>query len=66
VLKIPTFATRFGEGVLNERWRRGRESRIYFKINVAGEEKIATFAARFGRTERRFKTGILKRGRGKR
>jgi hypothetical protein len=53
------------EGALNERWRRGRESRIYFKINIAGEEKIATFAARFGRTERRFKTGILKRGRGK-
>jgi hypothetical protein len=26
-------------------------SRIYFKINVAGEEKIATFAARSGRTE---------------
>jgi hypothetical protein len=40
-------------------------SRIYFKINIAKEKKIVTFAARFGRTERRFKTGILKRGRGK-
>jgi len=26
------------------------EGRIYFKINVAEEEKIATFAARSGRT----------------
>jgi hypothetical protein len=26
-------------------------ARFYFKINVAEEEKIATFAARFGRTE---------------
>ena len=30
---------------------RHRDSGIYFKINIAGEEKIATFAARFGRTE---------------
>ena len=33
-----------------KRWHRDMESRIYFKINVADEEKIATFAARFGRT----------------
>jgi hypothetical protein len=41
-------------------WHGRSEGRIYFKINVAGEEKIATFAARFGRTESQFKTGILK------
>jgi hypothetical protein len=28
-----------------------REGNIYFKINIAGDEKIATFAARIGRTE---------------
>jgi len=27
-------------------WRRDKEGRIYFKINVADGEKIATFAAR--------------------
>jgi len=32
-------------------WLREIEGRIYFKINVAEEKKIATFAARFGRTE---------------
>jgi len=33
-----------------KRWYRDTESRIYFKINIAKEKKIATFAARFGRT----------------
>jgi hypothetical protein len=32
-------------------WHRDTESGIYFKINLAKEKKIATFAARFGRTE---------------
>lgn len=32
-------------------WHRDDESGIYFKINVAEEEKIATFAARSGMTE---------------
>jgi hypothetical protein len=31
-------------------WRRDKEGRIYFKINIAEEEKIATFAALIGRT----------------
>ncbi|MGQ7854324.1 hypothetical protein ACUN24_08730 [Pedobacter sp. WC2501] len=39
------------EGVLVKGWHRDKESGIYFKINVADEKKIATFAARFGRTE---------------
>jgi len=33
-----------------KRWYRDTESGIYFKINIAKEKKIATFAARFGRT----------------
>ena len=33
-----------------KRWYRDTESGIYFKINIADEKKIATFAARFGRT----------------
>jgi hypothetical protein len=50
VLFFSTFASRFGgEGWL-KRWHGDKEGRIYFKINVADEEKIATFAARFGRT----------------
>jgi len=44
---------------------RHRDSGIYFKINIAGEEKIATFAARFGRTGERFKNGVLKSKKGK-
>ncbi|TFB28950.1 hypothetical protein [Pedobacter alluvionis] len=38
------------EEVLIEGWHRDMESGIYFKINIAGEKKIVTFAARFGRT----------------
>jgi hypothetical protein len=34
-----------------KRWLSDKEGRIYFKINIAEEKKIATFAARFGRTE---------------
>jgi hypothetical protein len=30
-------------------WHREMESRIYLKINIAGGEKIVTFAARLGR-----------------
>ena len=41
------------------------ESGIYFKINVAGEEKIATFAARSGRTESQLDLAYWNRGRGK-
>jgi len=41
------------EGFRLKGWRSEMESEIYFKINIAGEEKIATFAARFGRTESR-------------
>jgi len=33
-----------------KRWHSDTESEIYFKINIAKEKKIATFAARFGRT----------------
>ena len=39
------------EGFKLKRWHSEMESGIYFKINIAGAEKIATFAARFGRTE---------------
>jgi hypothetical protein len=39
------------EGVLVKGWLVDTESGIYFKINVVQEKKIATFAARFGRTE---------------
>jgi hypothetical protein len=50
VLIFSTFASRFGGRVWLKRWRRDKEGRIYFKINVAGAEKIATFAARSGMT----------------
>jgi len=40
--------------------QQGKESGIYFKINIAGEEKIATFAARFGRNGKPSQEGQLK------
>ena len=46
-------------------WRRDKEGRIYFKINVAEEEKIATFASRSGRRGKLVNTGILKSRQGK-
>jgi len=47
-----TFASRSGgEDNKLKRWLSDKEGRIYFKIILAKEKKIATFAARFGRTE---------------
>jgi len=46
-----TFASRFGGRGLLKGWLEEMWGRIYFKINVADLKKIATFAARFGRTE---------------
>jgi hypothetical protein len=34
------------EGFKLKGWREGKKGRIYFKINIAKAEKIATFAAR--------------------
>ncbi|MCX2495766.1 hypothetical protein OQX63_19895 [Pedobacter sp. PF22-3] len=49
---FPTFASRSGgEGNKLKRWHSDKEGRIYFKLILAKEKKIATFAARFGRTE---------------
>jgi len=59
-LIFPTFASRLGEGETLKSVQQGKESGIYFKINIAGEEKIATFAARFGRNGKPSEEGILK------
>ncbi|WP_412467403.1 hypothetical protein [Pedobacter sp. KLB.chiD] len=39
------------EGVLVKGWLWAMDGRIYFKINIAEAEKIATFAALSGRRE---------------